>query len=228
MHLEELTLIHFKNYDKTTVRLSEGLNCFVGKNGMGKTNLLDAIYYLCMCKSNFGTKDRQVIQQNASFFRLEGHFHKAGKKERIVAKIIPGKRKDIERNDVVYQRLIEHIGLIPVVMIVPDDTLLVSEGSEKRRKFLDNTLAQLDREYLLQLMAYNKVLRQRNAALKEFGKTGNYNGPLIDIYNQQMLAPAEYIVKARQDFIKQFQVVFADYYQMISGKGVASPRSCTG
>ena len=218
MHLEKITLINFKNYEQTTVSLSKRLNCFVGKNGMGKTNLLDAIYYLCMCKSNFGIRDRQVIRHEAPFFRLEGRFKTNKQIEKIVAKVIPGKKKDIERNDVVYQKLMEHIGLIPVVMIVPDDTLLASEGSEGRRKFLDNSLVQLDRIYLENLLKYNKVLRQKNAALKQFGKVGGYNGSLIDTYNEQMIGPANFIFNARQTFLDQFKPIFHDYYEVISGK----------
>ncbi|MEM9823238.1 MAG: DNA replication and repair protein RecF [Bacteroidota bacterium] len=216
MFLREIRLTQFKNYPSAKVNLSPQLNCFVGKNGMGKTNLLDAIYYLCMCKSNFGIRDRQVVQHGTSFFRLEGRFAGDQEQEIIVAKVIPGKKKEMERNGVAYQRLFEHIGLIPVVMIVPDDTLLVSEGSEGRRKFLDNTLSQLDRQYLEQLLAYNKVLRQRNAALKQFAKNGYFDAALIETYNKQMLNPAAFIHQRRQAFLENFDPVFKEYYQIIS------------
>ena len=167
MHLKELKLTNFKNYESEQLSFSPQLNCFVGKNGMGKTNLLDAIYYLCMCKNYAGINDRKLVIHEGDFFRLEGAFLLKKKKEKIVAKVIPGKSKVIEKNDVPYKKLIEHIGLFPVVMIVPDDTLLVTEGSEIRRKFLDNTLAQLDPVYLANVMTYNKVLKQRNMALKQ-------------------------------------------------------------
>lgn len=218
MVLRQLTLTNFKNYEKAQVTLSEQLNCFVGKNGMGKTNLLDAIYYLCMSKSNFSVKDRAIAKHGESFFRLEGLFANEKEKETIVAKVLPGKKKTMERNQVPYKRLLEHIGLIPVVMIVPDDTLLVSEGSEARRKFLDNTLSQLDRTYLEQLLFYNKVLKQRNAALKQMAKEGQYNTELIETYNRQLLAPADLIYQTRAAFLKDFSPVFYEYYQVISGQ----------
>lgn len=211
--MDELKLVNFKNYETLKVRFSPQLNCFVGMNGMGKTNLLESIYYLCMTKSNFGTNDRQMVRQGETFFRIEGHF---SDKAKVVAKVIPGKQKQFERNDVTYGRLVEHIGQIPVVMIVPDDTKLVSEGSEERRRFIDNTLSQLESGYLKMLMAYNKVLKQRNAALKGMGKSGYYDDRLIQTYNDQLLEPADFIFKSRKKFISEFFPVFQRFYQIIS------------
>ena len=213
MTMLELKLVNFKNYEDLKVSFSPQLNCFVGMNGMGKTNLLEAIYYLCMTKSNFGTNDRQIVRQGQSFFRIVGMFSEQTK---VVAKVIPGKQKKFERNDIPYDRLMEHIGEIPVVMIVPDDTQLVSEGSEERRRFIDNTLSQLESGYLKMLMAYNKVLKQRNAALKGMGKTGYYDERLIQTYNEQLLAPADFIYQARKKFITEFFPVFQRFYQVIS------------
>ncbi len=209
----ELKLVNFKNYEDLRVSFSPQLNCFVGMNGMGKTNLLEAIYYLCMTKSNFGTNDRQMVRQGADFFRIEGNF---AEQDKVVAKVIPGKQKKFERNDVAYDRLLEHIGEIPVVMIVPDDTQLVSEGSEERRRFIDNTLSQLETGYLKMLMTYNKVLKQRNAALKGMGKSGYYDDQLIQAYNGQLLAPADFIYQARKKFIAEFIPVFQRFYRVIS------------
>jgi len=213
MTIHKLKLVNFKNYEDLKVSFSPQLNCFVGMNGMGKTNLLEAIYYLCMTKSNFGTNDRQMVRKGASFFRIEGQFEGSDK---VVAKVIPGKQKKFERNDVAYDRLTEHIGQIPVVMIVPDDTQLVSEGSEERRRFIDNTLSQLESGYLKMLMTYNKVLKQRNAALKGMGKSGYYDDRLIHTYNEQLLAPADFIYQARKKFITEFFPVFQRFYQVIS------------
>ena len=190
MHLKELKLTNFKNYESQKLLFSKQLNCFVGKNGMGKTNLLDAIYYLCMCKNYAGINDRKLMIHDGEFFRLEGAFVLKKKKEKIVAKVIPGKSKVIEKNDVPYKKLMDHIGSFPVVMIVPDDTLLISEGSEIRRKFLDNTLSQLEPLYLSSLIYYNKVLKQRNALLKQFGAERYYDEKLVETYNQQLLEPA--------------------------------------
>lgn len=180
---------------------------------MGKTNLLESIYYMCMTKSVFGTNDRQVVRQGSDFFRIEG---KLSNGDQVVAKVIPGKQKVFEKNGVPRSRLSEHIGTLPVVMIVPDDTRLVSDGSEERRKLADNTLSQLDAQYLRHLMAYHKILRQRNAALKEMGKNRFYDPALIQAYNNQMLAPAAYIHDARQRFVASFQPVFQQYYRIIS------------
>ncbi|MFT5167959.1 MAG: DNA replication and repair protein RecF [Saprospiraceae bacterium] len=217
LHLEKIKLTHFKNYTVEELSFSSKLNCFVGKNGMGKTNLLDAIYYLCMCKSSTSINDRNVMQRETDFFRVEGHFKINKKKHNIVAKVIPGKRKEFEQNAVPYKTLLEHIGLIPVVMIIPDDTELAKEGSEVRRKFLDNTLSQSDSKYLENLILYNRVLKQRNTALKHFAKQHSFDRALIDTFNEQMLEPAKYIIACRAAFIETFSPIFENYYKVISG-----------
>ena len=218
MQLESFILTQFKNYSFQKIECSPGLTCFIGKNGMGKTNLLDAIYYLCMGKSYFNLPDSLAVQHDEGFFRLEGHFIKDGKKELVVAKVIPRKKKELERNSVPYRRLSEHVGLLPVVMIAPDDTNLVSEGSETRRRFLDNTLSQLDNQYLQQLIAYNKVLQQRNALLKQFGDNGGYNSTLIEAYDRQMAGPARAIYESRRQFMEPFRHIVRQLYQSISGE----------
>lgn len=217
LHLQTLKLTNFKNYEAQTLQLSAKLNTFVGKNGMGKTNLLDAIYYLCMCKSHFGINDRFVVRHGASFFRLEGIFLKNEKKETIVGKVIPRKRKEVERNKLVYKRLADHIGFIPVVMIAPDDTQLAKEGSEERRRFLDNTICQMDAIYLQKLIKYNKILAQRNKLLKQFGEASVFDPLLIESYDQQLTEPATYICKKRQEIAKLFVPIFKQYYGVISG-----------
>jgi DNA replication and repair protein RecF len=155
----------------------------------------------------------------------EGQFEREGKRERIVAKVIPRKKKELERNDVPYQRLSEHVGLLPVVMIAPDDTYLVSDGSEARRSFLDNTLSQIDNAYLHQLIAYNKLLKQRNALLKQFGEQGRYDRAMVEVYDQQMLAPAQAIHEARTAFMQGFQPLVQQAYAQISGE--AESIDCT-
>jgi len=217
LHIHGIKLTQFKNYETETLDFSESLNCFVGKNGMGKTNLLDAIYYLCMTKSHFGLNDRNIVLQGEEFFRLEGQFVLKDKKEKIVTKVIPSKQKTFERNDVPYDKLSEHIGLLPVVMIAPDDTALAKEGSEGRRRFMDNTLSQKDADYLSQLLQYNKLLKQRNAALKQFAEQRSFNYELLNTYNRQMLHPAAVISQKRKHFIEQFYPVFQAYYRVISG-----------
>ena len=190
----------------------------MGKNGSGKTNLLDAIYYLCMCKSYFTNSDLAVARHESNFFRLEGKFERHGEAETVVCKIQLRKQKVIERNKAAYKRLSEHIGHFPVVMIAPDDTMLAVGGSEERRRFLDNTLSQLDAIYLQHLIFYNKVLQQRNAALKRFAESGRFDQRLLNTYNQQLLGPAQYIHEARQAMIAALNPVFDNYYNLISNR----------
>ncbi|BDS12036.1 DNA replication/repair protein RecF [Aureispira anguillae] len=217
MYLQGLKLTNFKNYECQTIDLSAKLNCFVGENGVGKTNLLDAIHYLCMCKSHFSLPDKQVIRHQEDFFRLEGVFQRNQKKESIVCKYAPKIRKVIERNKLAYKRFADHIGLLPMIMITPDDTLLITEGSENRRQFIDVLLVQLDAIYLEHLMTYNKILQQRNAFLKSFKHPLEVNYELLEIYSQQLLKPAQYIHEKRQQIIGQLKPIFQTYYKAISG-----------
>ncbi len=216
MHIEQLKLTNFKNYEQQTILFSPQVNCFVGLNGMGKTNLLDAVYYLCMTKSHTGLTDRNVLRHGADFFRLEALFQKSGKRDKIVAKVLPRKKKEFERNDVIYTRLSDHIGEYPIVIIAPNDTNIVLEGSEIRRRFLDNTLSQLDAVYLRSLLQYNKILEQRNALLKQFAERRTFNAPLLETYNAQLIEPAQLICNKRQDFIISFCKILQDIYQFIS------------
>ena len=224
MHLEKVILTNFKNYVSESLTFSERLNCFVGLNGMGKTNLLDAIHYLCLCKSYFLASDVDVVLRGSNFMRLEGDFIKKGKKEKIVAKVQPRKKKVIERNAITYAALSEHIGFLPVVFFAPDDTLLAKEGSEERRRFLDTALSQIDNQYLTNLIFYNKILEQRNAYLKgnsdkaqlQNHKQGDIE-KLLQVYDNQMLLPAQYVHEKRQAFIAQLMPVFNEIYGKMSG-----------
>lgn len=218
MHLKKIKLSNFKNYEIQSVEFSPTINCIVGLNGMGKTNLLDSIYYLCMCKSHFGVSDSYIKRHETTFFRVEGQFKKGKKQYKTVAKVIPKEKKTMELNDVAYGKLAEHIGLFPVVMITPFDAELVLEGSEVRRKFLDNTLSQIDSEYLAALMQYNRLLKQRNATLKKFAEVRKVNHGLLTIFDEQMLAPAQLIYQKRKDFSDQFIPIFQEYYGIISNE----------
>jgi DNA replication and repair protein RecF len=189
-----------------------------GLNGMGKTNILDAVYYLCMCKSHFNTTDTHLSLHGEDFFRLEGKFIlEKSKKIKIVAKVQPRKSKVFESQDVAYEKLSEHIGKFPVVMIAPDDIALLTEGSEERRRLIDNTLSQLDRSYLQSLQVYNKVLEQRNALLKQFAQQHSYDTALLAIYDSQLTAPAAYIHEQRKSLEQRLLPVFRHYYSVISG-----------
>lgn len=215
MHLEQLKLTNFRNYEFQILKFSPRLNLVAGLNGMGKTNLLDAIYYLCMGKSQFTGTDRNVVRQGEDFFRLEGDFILNDKKEKIVAKVLPSKQKTFERNKVNYEKLADHVGLLPVVFKAPDDTSLALEGSEERRRFLDNTLCQIDPTYLHFLVHYNKLLQKRNALLKQFAEHRFFDLALLEVYDQQMLEPAFYIFNKRKIFIESFEPIFNRFYQII-------------
>lgn len=213
MHLSRISLTHFKNYASQAADFAEGINGVVGPNGMGKTNLLDAVYYLCMCKSRFPLSDRLLVQHEASFFRLEGRFLREGKPENVTAKYALGRKKEVDRDGAPYERISEHVGRYPVVMIAPDDIQLAMEGSEERRRFLDNTLSQIDAQYLTKLILYNHILRQRNALLRQ----DVFDEGLLRAFDEQMLTPAAYIYEKRARFAERFAPLFLEHYAAISG-----------
>lgn len=217
LYLESLALVNFRNYEQVRLACSARLNCFVGRNGMGKTNLLEAIYYLCMGKSHTNLNDQYLARHDADFFRLEGVFLANGEaREQIVVKMKARQRKEIARNGAPYPRLADHVGRYPVVIITPDDTLIATEGSEERRRLLDNTLCQIDNRYLTQLLQYNQLLKQRNALLKQWEGRPVPAG-LLEVYDLQMESPAQYIYERRQLFIADFGPRLAEAYSAISG-----------
>ena len=188
----------------------------MGFNGAGKTNLLEAVYYLCMSKGYGNTVDRYNIRHGDAVARIEGTFTLDDAQDKIAVKLRKGGRKVIERNGTPYDRISEHIGRYPVVIVTPDDINLVLEGSATRRKLLDNSLSQTDPAYLNHLITYNKLLDNRNARLKELEGHGDHTD-LLDVYNQQMEAPATYIHKQRQAFIAPFTELLLEAYAKISG-----------
>ena len=219
MRLDKFILTNFKNYERQEIQCAPGITCFLGKNGMGKTNLLDAIYYLCMGKSHFNAPDTLLARHDSGFFRLEGLFEVHEKQERIVAKVIPRKKKELERNNVPYVRLSEHVGFLPVVMITPDDTYLATDGSEARRRFLDNTISQLDHQYLQNLILYNKLLSQRNALLKQFAEQKRFDASLLQAYTLQMIEPGNAIFEKRQHYVNILQpMIQAAYHSICNGQ----------
>ncbi|MBU6343344.1 MAG: DNA replication/repair protein RecF [Bacteroidetes bacterium] len=217
MYLATLKLAHFKNYESQQLDFSERLNCLTGLNGMGKTNVLDAIHYLCLCKSNVGLPDKNLVQHGADFFRLEGQFVlNESDTDKVVAKYALGQRRIMERNGAVQQRLTDYIGQFPVVMIAPDDVVLVQEGSEERRRFLDVTMSQISPGYLHNLMVYNALLKQRNALLKTFASEKRFDAALLEAVDRQMPAPAQAIFEQRKAFVAELEPLFSDYYAAIS------------
>lgn len=216
MHLKSLTLTNFKNYAGSQLRFSPKLNFFVGQNGAGKTNLLDAIYYLSFCKSYFHASDRYNIRHEADFLRLDARFELREEEERIVVKMGKGKKKEISRNDLVYARFSEHIGVLPVIMIAPDDVFLIKGPSEDRRKIINATISQLDQSYLQVLIRYNKLLQQRNATLKQFQEQRRFDANLLNTYDSQMAPLGTQIFEQRKQFIAELNPLLQHYYATIS------------
>src|SRR6202000_3201469 len=216
MYLQQLSVINFKNYTEAGLTFSEGVNAFTGDNGAGKTNLLDAIHYLSLCKSYFNPIDSQQIKQGADFFIINGDFNKNNKHEKIACAVKRNQKKQFKRNKKDYQRLADHIGLFPLVMISPYDTSIITEGSEERRKFIDNVLSQTDHNYLDEVIAYNKVLNSRNAFLKLIAETGRYDPHLLEVMDEQLVETGNHIFKKRKAFMEGFTEIFNKHYQFLT------------
>lgn len=216
MHLKLLSLVNFKNHSEASLTLSPEINVFVGNNGQGKTNLLDSIYYLSYCKSFLNPVDKQNIKLDEKFFLLNGVFLKEDKKIEISVSVQTGQKKKVKRNKQEYEKLAEHIGQFPSVIISPYDTNLISEGSETRRRFIDSIISQYDRMYLDTLIRYNKVLQQRNALLKQFVELRIFDAESIEVWDVQLVALGETIFDKRADFLEKFIPIFQKYFELIS------------
>lgn len=216
VYLKHLILTRFKNYPVANTEWSPGLNCLTGQNGMGKTNMLEAIYYLCMCRSCRQLSDRQLAQHESPLFRIEGLFDLHGDSGTVVAKVEGGKRKTFEWNGIAYSRLADHIGRLPVVSILPEDTAIATEGSEGRRSFFDTTFSQIDREYLSSLIAYNRLLQQRTSLIKQMIENRSWSEDLLATYDTQMLEPAETVYRKRQTYSAAIAPIFESFYLLLS------------
>ncbi|MCX2720419.1 DNA replication/repair protein RecF [Lentiprolixibacter aurantiacus] len=216
MHLKQLSLVNYKNFDSREFEFDNKINCFVGNNGIGKTNILDSIYHLTLGKSYFNPIASQNITHGKDFFLLEGTFEKNGREEKIVCSLKRGGKKMIKRNGKMYDRLSDHIGLLPLVMISPADRDLILEGSETRRKFMDGVISQSNPEYLRALIRYNKVLAQRNSLLKFFALNNTFDGETLGVYDQQLDLLGTTIYKERLAFLEAFVPLFREQYQAIS------------
>ncbi len=217
MYLQELSLINFKNYSQIELSFSSKINCFIGQNGVGKTNLLDAVYYLSMCKSYLNPIDSQNIKYDEDFFVLQGDYLLKEKHENIYCGLKRNKKKQFKRNKKEYQKLSEHIGLLPVVMISPLDNSLILEGSDERRKYMDSVISQYDKIYLDNLIKYNRALVQRNKLLKDFYQNRTFDQDTIDIWDEQLIALGEKVYKTRVKFVEELIPIFQEYYTRISG-----------
>ncbi|MDP4964137.1 MAG: DNA replication/repair protein RecF [Salibacteraceae bacterium] len=217
MHLNHLSLVNFKNLEEATLDLSEKVNCFLGNNGAGKTTVLDAIYYLAFCKSFFNSIDSQNINHESEFFVVDGQFILEGEQEKIFCGLKKGEKKRFKRNQKEYERLADHIGTIPLVMIAPSDTDMIREGSEVRRKFMDGIISQFNKKYLDVLMHYNRLLLQRNALLKHFWKEGRFDAFQLEVFDDQLHELGTELYDERVKFLDAYLPIFSQFYQLISG-----------
>ena len=216
MFLKQLTLTHYKNIEASQFDFKAPINCFIGNNGIGKSNILDSIYHLAFTKSYFNPSGVQNIQFGKEFFLIEGKFDKAGKEEKINCSLKKGQKKIFKRNGKIYDKIAEHIGLIPLVIISPADRNLIIEGSSTRRKFIDGVIGQTDKTYLKILSDYNKILAQRNALLKFFAQNRTFDGDTLAIYNHQMSELAHPIHEKRKAFMEVFIPIFTKRHLSIS------------
>jgi len=215
MFLEQLSLINFKNFTDKSMVFDQKINCLVGNNGVGKTNILEAIYYLSNTKGYFNTIASQHIKHGEEFFVVDGVFVKNNRNEQIHCSLKKGHKKVFKRNGKEYEKLSEHFGLIPLVIISPADTNLISEGSDVRRKFMDMIISMNDKDYFHDLINYNKILSQRNSLLKYFAANYTFDKDNIEIYNEQLSQYGTRIFHARQLFINDFAEIFFNRYQHI-------------
>ena len=212
MYLSNLSLLNFKNISQADLELSNRVNCFLGDNGQGKTNLLDAIYHLSYTKSFFNSIDSQNVMFDESLYVIQGVVKNEQEEYKLYCGLKKGDKKIFKKNKKIYKKLADHIGFFPVVMITPYDINLILEGGETRRRFFDALIAQFDKNYLFELLHYNKLLKQRNAFLK----TNTNSVDLLEVYDDQMIEKAQSIHESRKKFIDEFKPIFNKFYKDIS------------
>ena len=215
MILKNISIINYKNIKSANLELSPKINCLIGHNGMGKTNFLDAIYYLSFCRSAYNPIDSQIITHDEAFFMLEGNYENGkGEVEDIYCGMKRGTKKHFKRNKKEYKRLSQHIGLIPLIFVSPSDVSLIEGGSEERRRLMDVVISQYDNSYIEALGNYNKALQQRNALLKMDTEP---DPMLMELWEQQMAQNGELLYQKRQAFVDELVPLFQNIYQHISG-----------
>ena len=218
MFLNRITILNYRNIAECNLVFSPKINCFWGKNGVGKTNLLDTIYYLSFCKSHLNAIDNQLINHNADFFMIQGEYDLDGTAEVVSCAVKQRRKKQFMYNKKEYERLADHIGKFPLVLVSPSDLSLIAEGSDERRRFMDMIISQYDRQYLDNLMTYNSALQSRNALLKH-PETLDYT--MLEVLEEKMCSLAEPIFLSRTNFIEQFIPVFKEFYRKIANNAVA-------
>lgn len=214
MILKRISILNYKNLEQVELDFSPKMNCFIGQNGMGKTNLLDAVYYLSFCKSSANPIDSQNIKHNQDFFVVQGSYlTDEGEPEEVYCGLKRRQKKQFKRNKKEYSKLSDHIGLIPLVMVSPADSELILGGSEERRRFMDVVISQYDREYLSTLIRYNKAMAQRNTLLKAEVEPDD---ELMNVWEEMMASAGEVVFRKRNDFINEFIPTFQSFYSYIS------------
>ncbi|MGB0525002.1 MAG: DNA replication/repair protein RecF [Flammeovirgaceae bacterium] len=215
MHLQSIKLLNFKNYEEKNIAFSPHINCVVGENGVGKTNLLDAIHYLCLTRSAFNTIEQQNILHGAPFYMIQGMMEKQEKNFPIVCSYQQGKKKTFKVNQAEYEKFSEHIGRFPIVLVAPIDADLVREGSEVRRKFMDSVIAQTNKNYLSDLLSYTKSLKQRNALLKQFAERDYFDADLLSPYDGAIIQLSQKIGQVREAVIQELIPIFQKHYNSL-------------
>ena len=216
MYLKKLALTNFKNYELNELEFSPKINCFVGNNGVGKTNILDAIHYLSLTKSFFNSIDSISIKHGEDYFIIRGTFVRDDEEDQIYCAFQKQKQKLLKRNGKEYKKLSDHVGKYPVVMISPADSALITEGSEDRRKFMNKIISQYSAEYLDSVLKYSKALQQRNKFLKDINTSGNFDPDVLAIWDAQLVKYGSYVYNEREVLINELIPVFQEYYSLIS------------
>lgn len=223
MILKSISLLNYKNFDSINFEFDDRINCLVGHNGVGKTNILDAIYHLSFGKSYFNPITIQNIKHDTDFFVIEGLYDKLNRDEKVIISAKRGHKKVIKKNGKAYNTFSEHIGFLPLVIISPADRDLIINGSDTRRKFIDGVISQSDQSYLSTLLKYTKIVSQRNSLLKYFAANNTFDSSTLEIYNQQLGEFGSLIYKKRTQFLETFTPIFIDRYEAISsGKEAVS------
>lgn len=224
MVLKQLEILNYKNITEVSIEFSPNVNCFIGQNGQGKTNLLDAIYFLSFTKSATNHIDSMNIRHGEDMMMLKGIYNLNDTEETIQCGLKRGQAKQMRRNMKLYKKMSEHVGLLPIILVSPNDTELISGGSDERRRFLDLVISQYNKDYLERLVRYNKALQQRNTVLKQAEMTLKGNSTLVgnlsemlDMYDEVLAEDGSLIYEERRKFIDIFIPLFQDYYKRISG-----------
>lgn len=216
MLLKKISLFNFKNYAEADITLSSGINCFVGLNGSGKTNILDSIHYLSFTKSAFNSIDSQSIKHGESMFSVRGDFEHDGQQNEVICALQQGQKKVVKVDKNEYDKLSEHIGRFPVVLIAPNDTDIIRDSNEIRRKFFDSILAQFDSEYFRELIRYSHYLKQRNSLLKHFAETKTFDADQLESYDVNLIVLSKSLYAKRNEFVKRYVPILEKHYLNIS------------